>query len=125
MIVHSSTVAEATGLGVIFDDEMLPQSGVVSIPIEGPMTSSNDDLVCLAATRDLIGRRVEPPPSLFGGRLSISIPHHFFAQCQLGGVLPRAALLDMVGLIQDEGPHVRERGERGAIPQHDRAGEPR
>ena len=44
---------------------------------------------------------------------------------QLGGVLPRAALLDMVGLIQDEGPHVRERGERGAIPQHDRAGEPR
>src|SRR6202011_2781478 len=29
-----------------------------------------------------IGRRVEPPPSLFGGRLSISIPHHFFAQCE-------------------------------------------
>src|ERR1700737_5210157 len=26
--------------------------------------------------------RVEPPPSLFGGRLSISIPHHFFAQCE-------------------------------------------
>src|ERR1700720_1269478 len=36
----------------------------------------------LHPTRDLIGRRVEPPPSLFGGRLSISIPHHFFAQCE-------------------------------------------
>ena len=46
-----SAVAEGTGLGVIFDDEMLPQSGVVSIPIEGPMTSSNDDLVCLAERR--------------------------------------------------------------------------
>jgi hypothetical protein len=40
---------------------------------------------------------------------------------QLGGVLPRTPLLDMAGFIQDEGPHVRKRGERGAVLQHDRA----
>jgi hypothetical protein len=27
------------------------------------------------------------------------------------------------GLFEDEGPHVRERGERGAVLQHDRAAE--
>jgi hypothetical protein len=34
---------------------------------------------------------------------------------QLGGVLPRAALLNMLGLIQNQSPHVRECGETGVI----------
>jgi LysR family transcriptional regulator, low CO2-responsive transcriptional regulator len=44
-------VAEGTGLGVMFNDEMLPQSGVAQISIDGSVTSSNDDLVCLAERR--------------------------------------------------------------------------
>ena len=34
---------------------------------------------------------------------------------QLGGVLPRATFLNMLGFIQDQSPHVRECGKSGAI----------
>jgi hypothetical protein len=42
---------------------------------------------------------------------------------QLGGALPSAALLDVVGLPKDERSRVGERGDRGAVLQHDGATE--
>ena len=40
-------------------------------------------------------------------------------------MLPGTALLNMVGLLQDERPHITERRKPGAILEHSRAGEVR
>ena len=42
---------------------------------------------------------------------------------QLRSMLPRTALLDMLGLLQDERSHVAEGDKPGAILEHDQAGE--
>jgi LysR family transcriptional regulator, low CO2-responsive transcriptional regulator len=46
-----AAVAEGVGLGIIFDDELLPRDRVVSIPIRGHVITSHDDIVCMAERR--------------------------------------------------------------------------
>ena len=44
---------------------------------------------------------------------------------QFSGLMPRRAVLDMLGLLQDKHAHVTERDKPGAILEHNRAGESR
>ena len=44
---------------------------------------------------------------------------------QFSGLMPRRAVLDMLGLLQDKHSHVTERDKPGAILESDRAGEAR
>jgi hypothetical protein len=44
---------------------------------------------------------------------------------QFSGLMPRRAVLDMLGLLQDKHSHVTERDKPGAILEHNRAGESR
>jgi LysR family transcriptional regulator, low CO2-responsive transcriptional regulator len=46
-----SAVAERMGLGIIFDDLMLPDRRVVKLSIRGPVITSTDEIVCLAERR--------------------------------------------------------------------------
>lgn len=41
-----AAVAEGIGIGIIFDDELLPSARVVRVPIRGRVISSHDDIVC-------------------------------------------------------------------------------
>ena len=46
-----AAVAEGIGLGIIYDDELLPQARVVRIPIRGKVMSSRDEIICMAERR--------------------------------------------------------------------------
>jgi DNA-binding transcriptional LysR family regulator len=46
-----SAVAEGMGLGIIFDDQMVPDRRVVKLSIRGPVMTSTDEIVCLAERR--------------------------------------------------------------------------
>jgi DNA-binding transcriptional LysR family regulator len=46
-----SAVAEGMGLGIIFDDQMLPDRRVVKLSIRGPVITSTDEIACLAERR--------------------------------------------------------------------------
>jgi DNA-binding transcriptional LysR family regulator len=46
-----AAITEGMGLGLIFDDELLPEARVVRVPIRGQVIRSRDHLVCMTERR--------------------------------------------------------------------------
>ena len=46
-----AAVAEGVGLGIIFDDELLPEARLVKVPIRGQVIRSYDEIVCMTERR--------------------------------------------------------------------------